>query len=64
MIWNLLFSINFGIPKVNPKATRASKIIGFLNKARGETKKADHKRLKNDKRASYKKLLLPKNTHI
>lgn len=35
--WNSLFSINFGIPNVNPRATRAMRIIGFLSKARGET---------------------------
>jgi hypothetical protein len=32
-----LFSISFGIPKVKPSATRASKIIGFLRRDNGET---------------------------
>lgn len=35
---HILFSINLGIPKVKPRATKAIRIMGFLNKARGETK--------------------------
>lgn len=32
-----LFSISLGIPNVNPNATRASRIMGFLRSDRGET---------------------------
>ena len=35
---HLLFSMSFGIPNVNPRATRANRIIGFLKSERGETK--------------------------
>lgn len=34
---NVLFSISFGMPKVNPRATTASRIIGFLSNDNGET---------------------------
>jgi hypothetical protein len=34
----LLFSINFGMPKIRPIDTRAMRIIGFFKKDKGETK--------------------------
>jgi hypothetical protein len=33
----LLFSINFGIPNINPMDTTAIRIIGFFKKLNGET---------------------------
>ena len=50
---NVLFSISFGMPKVNPRATTASRIIGFLSSDNGET--GEEKKKKTHNQSVYQK---------